>query len=721
MLRILTGTFRNFLTIGQIEQSVDLAIDGLTLVLGENLDVGGANSRNGAGKTSILQAISYGLFGKPLTKIRLDNLCNNVNGKGMLVTLDFEVHGKRYRIERGRKPAVLRFYQDGVHQQAFDEAQGESRHTQAEIDRILGMSHTLFRHIVALNTSTMPFLREEPSVQREVIEELFGIDQLSQRAEALKDRIDLTKEQVRSTEAKVTANTEANARITKAIERAKSDAEAWRVTQRHRLVELVEAADTLDGINIDQEIAVFDAIDQWERRQREIDGQREHAERQLSSYTQEIARLQRDVTRYEAAAQHVETGEIDRLDQQAQSYLAEAQQDIQPQLARLRAEVVRQRQQAADTREAAQRVVGELVETDRQLASPNEHVCGTCGQRLVGTDHLAIVIANLTAQREQLASKNEQLVADQTRMLRHAEEVAAEIVQREQADQARRAQLREKAAALQLQIEQAKVERAAERERVRAEIANLRSTLDAAEVHRQQQIAHIALLPKLGPRPTSSYADREAVWQVRQQRDLLLSQITAEQAKPNPHEVKIEGLRATLVEIDYVTLNDLILRQKHETFLHKLLTSKDSFIRKRVIDQNLSYLNKRLDHYLQRLGLPHEVIFQPDLTVEIMLLGRSFDFEQLSRGEMNRVILATSWAFRDVYENLNDTLNLLLVDEMLDQGTDGAGVEAALDILAGMATERHKSVFLISHRDELRDRIDHVLTVRKENQFTVFG
>src|ERR1044072_3587628 len=141
---------------------------------------------------------------------------------------------------------------------------------------------------------------------------------------------------------------------------------------------------------------------------------------------------------------------------------------------------------------------------------------------------------------------------------------------------------------------------------------------------------------------------------------MLLSQMEAERGKPNPHQVKIDGLQATLVEIDYASLNELVLQQKHESFLHKVWTAKDSFISKRIVDQNLSFLNKRLDHYLQRLGLPHEVIFQPDLTVDIDLLGRSYDFEQLSRGEMNRVILATSWAFRDVYESLNTTLNLLL-------------------------------------------------------------
>ena len=171
MLRILSGSFRNFLSIGNVTQDLDLMIDGLTLILGENMDVGGVNSRNGAGKTAILQAVSYALFGKPLTKIRLDNLTNSINNKAMLVTLDLESNGRRYRIERGRKPTVLRFFQDNI---AVDEAQGESRHTQTEIERVLGMSYQMFRHIVALSTSTIPFLREEASVQREVIEELFG-------------------------------------------------------------------------------------------------------------------------------------------------------------------------------------------------------------------------------------------------------------------------------------------------------------------------------------------------------------------------------------------------------------------------------------------------------------------------------------------------------------------------------------------------------------------
>jgi len=153
----------------------------------------------------------------------------------------------------------------------------------------------------------------------------------------------------------------------------------------------------------------------------------------------------------------------------------------------------------------------------------------------------------------------------------------------------------------------------------------------------------------------------------------------------------------------------------------KLLTNKDSFIRKKIIDQNLSYLNTRLEKYLDKLGLPHEVKFLSDLTVEITELGRELDFDNLSRGERNRLILGLSWAFRDIYESLYSTINVLFVDELIDSGMDTNGVESSLATLKKMQRDRNRSIFLVSHRDELYGRVTNVLNVIKENGFTTFS
>jgi DNA repair exonuclease SbcCD ATPase subunit len=107
--------------------------------------------------------------------------------------------------------------------------------------------------------------------------------------------------------------------------------------------------------------------------------------------------------------------------------------------------------------------------------------------------------------------------------------------------------------------------------------------------------------------------------------------------------------------------------------------------------------------------------------VEITHFGNELDFDNLSRGEKNRVILSLSWAFRDLWENLYQPVNLLFIDELIDNGMDAAGVENCIEILKMMSRERNKNVYLISHKDELINRVDNLLKVTKMNGFTSYN
>ena len=189
----------------------------------------------------------------------------------------------------------------------------------------------------------------------------------------------------------------------------------------------------------------------------------------------------------------------------------------------------------------------------------------------------------------------------------------------------------------------------------------------------------------------------------------------------DPYTEQIDDLEQTAIqEINWDSVNELNDTKDHQDFLYKLLTNKDSFIRKKIIDQNLAYLNNRLTHYLDRLQLPHSVIFKNDLTVEITQLGQDLDFDNLSRGERNRLILGLSWAFRDVWESLYQNINLLFIDELVDSGMDANGVENAIAVLKKMGRERQKNIYLISHKEELASRVTNVLKVIKENGFTSY-
>ena len=198
-------------------------------------------------------------------------------------------------------------------------------------------------------------------------------------------------------------------------------------------------------------------------------------------------------------------------------------------------------------------------------------------------------------------------------------------------------------------------------------------------------------------------------------------QLSMRQAEDNPYTDQIQEMSSQAFQnFDYSNLNALKKTQEHEEFLLKLLTNKDSFIRKKIIDQSLTYLNSRLQYYLSQMGLPHIVTFQNDLEVCITVLGLEFDFDALSRGERNRVILAMNWSFRDVWENLYQKINFLFIDEMIDNGMDSAGVDSAIGVLKHMVRDGGRSVWLVSHRDELLARVKTVVKAVKENGYTNF-
>ena len=208
-------------------------------------------------------------------------------------------------------------------------------------------------------------------------------------------------------------------------------------------------------------------------------------------------------------------------------------------------------------------------------------------------------------------------------------------------------------------------------------------------------------------RPTTFYETAKEAYEHRQNVDSLKTALENKQAEVDPYQTQIDELNNTAMqELDYSAINDLTNFKDLQEFLMKLLTNKDSFIRKKIIDQNLAYLNNRLTYYLDKLGLPNQVVFQNDSNVEITQLGQDLDFDNLSRGERNRLILGMSFAFRDVWGKVYIKHQIYcLLDELIDSGMDTAGVEgfSSSRKWGGGGRERSKNVFLF-HKDELIGR-----------------
>jgi DNA repair exonuclease SbcCD ATPase subunit len=685
LIQIKKLTVKNFMSVGNATQGIDFDRRDLTLVLGENLDLGGDGSRNGTGKTTIINALSYALYGNALSNIRKDNLVNKTNGKGMLVGLEFSAGGQDYRIERGRKPNVLKFYVNNEDKSSTDDAQGDSRETQEAIERLLGMSHDMFRHILALNTYTEPFLSLKANDQRTIIEQLLGITLLSERADRIRELNRETKDAISQEEMRIRALQEANKRIEEQVESLKRRQVLWQKKYSSDLAYLVAQYDELVVVDIEAELRAHQALATWTERKKQSDARI----KMLAFQTAWQQSQRKDIAELQASYDG-----LSHIDIRAE---LQAHADLAKYLTNTRLLEERDREVARLGREI-DRDAGLVEKLQAEIATLEDHRCYACGQEFHDSQHATV----LTQKQAMLA-----------------EAVASVTAKTGEWNQLRAQQI---FVAAERPVTHYRTE--AEAIRHSSELENIQQKIQAKQAETDPYAEHLAdnTAEDPGAAPVTHYDTEAKAVKHSTMVTSLLQQITTKHGETDPYAEQIVDMQqSAMQQIVYDQLNNLVRVQDHQEFLLKLLTSKDSFIRKKIIDQNLSYLNSRLTHYLDRIGLPHTVTFQNDLTVLIEELGRELDFDNLSRGERNRLILSMSWAFRDVFESLYQPINLLFIDELIDSGLDTAGMESSLAILKQMSRERHKSVWLVSHRDELAGRVENILKVVKENGFTSYN
>ena len=687
MIHIRNLTVKNFMSVGNSTQAIDFDRKDLTLVLGENLDLGGDGSRNGTGKTTIINALSYALYGTALSNIRKDNLVNKTNAKNMMVSLNFGVGGKEYRIERGRKPNVLRFFMNNEEQAATDNAQGDSRETQDAIERTLGLSHDMFKNILALNTYTEPFLSLKANDQRTIIEQLLGITVLSDRADRIKERTRETKDSITSEEFRIRAVQEANKRIEEQIDSLKRRLALWQKKHNDDLAYLVKQYDHLTEIDIDLELQAHKDLAIWNTAKQQQDVYTALLARQTTWKQKQL----NDVA--DLNNSYVKLGHINIVAELQSHADAAAYLQKSKDIAELTALIARC--------EVDEKKESKLVtKLKSEIAELTEHKCYACGQDFHDANYAAV----LADKEKSLQDAILQVLATNGQWIEHTEsmELLGKLGK--------------------LPTTHYKTQAEAIRHSGELENLNQQIAARAAEVdpYADQLSEHSVVV--LGSRPTTHYDTEAAAVDHRGRCNNYLYQIETKNNDTDPYTEQIEEMKSqALQEVTYDTVNELTKLQEHQEFLLKLLTNKDSFIRKKIIEQNLSYLNTRLTYYLDRIGLPHSVTFQNDLSVEITQLGQDLDFDNLSRGERTRLILGLSWSFRDVWESLYQPINLLFIDELIDNGLDTNGVENSLGLLKHMSRERQKSIWLVSHRDELAGRVENILKVVKENGFTSYN
>lgn len=218
---------------------------------------------------------------------------------------------------------------------------------------------------------------------------------------------------------------------------------------------------------------------------------------------------------------------------------------------------------------------------------------------------------------------------------------------------------------------------------------------------------------------TLSVNNIDELMEIKNQGSKYTEKITELTKTINPFKEPLEELQqAQLEPIKYDELNEAIRLNEHQRFLQKLLSKKDSFVRKALLNKNIPFLNNRLNAALDNLGLPHMVEFDHEMVVNISQLGRTLDFGNLSGGQQARVNIALSFAFRDVLESMHTRFNICVLDEALDVGLDDIGMQMAAKFLKKKARDEQISLFIISHRNETRGIFDRIITIQLEKGFS---
>jgi hypothetical protein len=531
--------------------------------------------------TTLLNALTYAIYDKPVSNISKDNLVNNINKKNMLVVVEFEKGSDHYRIERARKMKAgaagnyVHLFHNGK-----DITPDSVSNTNTLIESIIGIPYELFVRIVAFSATHIPFLdlpvrSHYAANQTDIIEELFDLKSLSEKADILKDKIKETETSL--------------------------DLHLVRVEQLEK---------------------------EHERHQKQI----ESAGRRVDAWAEQN---NKDVSTIQSKIKKIEDVDV------------ELQRELHDNLTSIGNEL----REKLDVQRSLERKIKEhtkIISTkNKELLHLRDAKCPYCLQ-----------------QYEDASVKIGQTEKD------------VEVVQKNVASFER-----------ELELIDAEVECLATRHK------SVQSQITVGNLDELLEIKN----------------------KIDQYQNKLSDLMSAE----NPFIEPLKELEDVEIDpVDKTKINELKTLIDHQKFLLKLLTKKDSFVRKALLNKNIPFLNQRLAHYLTELGLQHAVEFTHEMTASISQFGRPMDFGNLSNGQRARVNLALSFAFRDVLQSLHEHINVCMLDEVLDVGLDTVGVQSAARMLKKKARDEQISMYIVSHRDEIGSAFDHKMIVQMSKGFS---
>lgn len=709
---------QNFRSFGAKVTTVDFRqLDGVTVITGVNLDVPDTEAANGCGKSALfVDALAYGFTGETVKKVDSNlQLVNDVNEKDAYVAIQGTHRGELFRVERRLKPSKLSFYRRPINAvgdiKTFDVTKDSIRRTEADILDFFGFDIDIFKLVLVTATKTEAFFGMKTDTQKSVIETLFGLELLSKKAEAIAEDRKQFETSYKIEDNKIQERKASRQRTEQRLLEVKASANKWDDERDRDLSRLTKDIEELEGIDFDAERGLWNEIASSRTLLvglEKIANERSQAVRSLGDVVSGLENKQR------RAASEID--ELRKTDFAALLKAYDVYDAAQRDIALLKTEharlVVEGRTHIADEMRAAQD-----IENTRHHIEDLQGNCTMCGQQWPDF-----------ASRETQIKQAEEMIASLDRVSKTISvkrketetalsEIAAAIAELQKTPAPPATfQKRDDALTASATFDQKQkalegiVDEFNEAKRKHDQAASQSKQADKERDECRQKVA--ALLEK------SAFKDGVEVDFTAKHLISLRAEKAAKSVAENPHSALLKSLELELAEpVDGAELDRLDSEIRHRKYLEKALGRKDSELRRFITSDWLPKLNEYLTIYLDKLGLPYHVVFKDDLNAAIYKFKKTKSYQDLSSGEEERVIMAVSLAFREVFEQLHFPINFFIIDERLDVGLDGAGRTRCVNTLREVSN-RGRKVLMITHREEMKAAADRIITVTKKSEFS---
>lgn len=707
---------QNFLSYGNNETEIKLQRSEPTLISGINYDASsnGELDSNGSGKSSILMAISVALYDKA---IGIDNpkknaLINNINNKDMLVTIELKAGKKKYKISRFRKNKAMGGDGVKIEENGKDITPDSVSNANKFIaDHIMQIPFEIFGKIVAYAAGEDSFLKMPLATQRNIIEELFSYTELSNKADILKEKIKNNKKDLEYAKESNQDIKEEHSRHMKQLAEAEQDHIEWQTSTQKQISDINKNIKALGEIDFDSELESLKKLQEIQKELNDIG-------REVKSTADELERIKeetRKASSFESDKERDITKKKDELSNYSISVKKLKEQkgiieSVEESKATLKERKLKQKALQSEYEEI-DRSMKDLSDEKKELEKSK---CPYCLQdyedakkKLTGVKQN---IKSLGYSRDDIQKRIKEFDKDIDTLEKRIEESKSSL----------------KFSSL-VEIERY----ATKKDQLKKDINSLEQSSNPYEDRSDDIDTQTSLLKDLrnnekrkkeefgAIKEECLFTSEEELYKMKNKKSGLEDKLEYLEEQNNPYDKVLKSLSkyepkdGKDEEID--TLIDDI---KHQEFLLKLLTKKDSFIRKALMDKYLPFLNERLKNYLNLMGLPHKAKFTSDLSTEISQFGKEISYSNLSSGQKARINIALSLAFRDVLQSKHNFINLFILDECLDVGLSNVGVKKTLKVIKDVAKNNKLSMFVISHRDEIKNSFNDRVEIELRNGFS---